>query len=204
MTKYTFKPKDFKTFSIPGLDARMSALDDNIRPQLHELGDYFSQFLETATGETFYPHVAKHARRVVNPPKDTWAAFATNKRGYKMQPHFQIGLFESQLFVMYGIMHEAKDKGQQVAVFENNMDALKQLPADYSISLDHMTQEKTYIKDMDDASIQEAIERVKNVKKGEFFVARTLEPNASELKSDKAFLTFLEDTFTQLLQFYKF
>ena len=57
---------------------------------------------------------------------------------------------------------------------------------------------------MDDASIQEAIERVKNVKKGEFFVARTLEPNANELKSDKAFLTFLEDTFTQLLQFYKF
>lgn len=204
MTKYTFKPKNFKAFTVDGLDARMEALNERVRPQLNHLGDYFAQYLETATGEIFYPHVAKHARRSVNPPKDTWVAFATNNRGYKMQPHFQIGLFESQLFVMYGIMHEAKDKGQQVAVFENNMDALKQLPADYSISLDHMTQEKTYIKDMDDASIQEAIERVKNVKKGEFFVARTLEPNASELKSDKAFLTFLEDTFTQLLQFYKF
>lgn len=204
MTKYTFKPKNFKAFTVDGLDARMEALNERVRPQLNHLGDYFAQYLETATGEIFYPHVAKHARRSVNPPKDTWVAFATNNRGYKMQPHFQIGLFESQLFVMYGIMHEAKNKGQQVAVFENNMDALKQLPADYSISLDHMTQEKTYIKDMDDASIQEAIERVKNVKKGEFFVARTLEPNANELKSDKAFLTFLEDTFTQLLQFYKF
>lgn len=202
MTKYTFKPKDFKTFSIPGLDARMSALDDNIRPQLHELGDYFSQFLETATGETFYPHVAKHARRVVNPPKDTWVAFATNKRGYKMQPHFQIGLFEGQLFVMYGVMHEAKDKAQQVKVFEDQFDQLKNLPADYSVSLDHMSQEKTLIKDMDDSSLQKAIDRVKNVKKGEFFVARTLQPGADELKNDKSFISFLEDTFTQLLKFY--
>ena len=37
----------------------------------------------------FYPHVAKHARRSVNPPKDTWVAFATSKRGYKMLPHFK-------------------------------------------------------------------------------------------------------------------
>ncbi|HGZ4547455.1 DUF1054 family protein, partial [Staphylococcus aureus] len=110
MTKYTFKPKDFKAFNVEGLDARMEALNEYIRPQLRELGEYFSDFFTSQTGETFYPHVAKHARRSVNPPKDTWVAFATNKRGYKMLPHFQIGMFEDQLFVMFGIMHEAKDK----------------------------------------------------------------------------------------------
>ncbi|MDN8837100.1 DUF1054 family protein, partial [Staphylococcus aureus] len=74
-----------------------------------------------------------------------WVAFATNKRGYKMQPHFQIGLFENQLFIMYGVMHEAKDKAQQVIAFENQFETLKNLPNDFSISLDHMSQEKTYI-----------------------------------------------------------
>ncbi|MGT2652627.1 DUF1054 family protein [Staphylococcus aureus] len=83
MTKYTFKPKDFKAFNVEGLDARMEALNEYIRPQLHELGEYFSDFFTSQTGETFYPHVAKHARRSVNPPKDTWVAFATSKRGYK-------------------------------------------------------------------------------------------------------------------------
>ena len=39
--------------------------------------------------------------------------------------------------------------------------------------------------------------------KGELFVARTLAPNANELKTDKAFLNFLEETFAQLLKFYK-
>ena len=83
MTKYTFKPKDFKAFNVEGLDARMEALNEYIRPQLHELGEYFSDFFTSQTGETFYPHVAKHARRSVNPPKDTWVAFATNKEAIK-------------------------------------------------------------------------------------------------------------------------
>lgn len=68
MTKYIFKPKDFKVFQIEGLDARMEGLEKQIRPQLNALGDYFADYLETVTGETFYAHVAKHARRKVNPP----------------------------------------------------------------------------------------------------------------------------------------
>lgn len=203
MAKYTFKANDFKAFTVDGLDNRMEALNKHVRPQLHELGEYFSQYLEATTGEVFYPHVAKHARRSVNPPKDTWVAFAINNRGYKMLPHFQIGLFENQLFVMYGVMHEAKDKAQRVKVFEEQFQTLKNLPSDYSLSLDHMSQEKTYIANMSDDDIQSAIDRVKKVKKGELFVARTLAPNANELKTDKAFLNFLEETFAQLLKFYK-
>ena len=203
MTQYTFKPNDFKVFDVDGLDARMEALDKYIRPQLRELGEYFTQFLETETGETFYAHVAKHVRRSVNPPSDTWVAFATNKRGYKMEPHFQIGLFRDQLFVMYGIMHEGKDKEEKVKTFEEHFDYLKQLPDDYSLSLDHMKPEKKYIKDLTDEEIQAAIDRVKNVKKGELFVARTLDPSDYRLKKDQAFLYFLEDTFKHLLKFYQ-
>ena len=169
MTKYTFKPKDFKAFNVEGLDARMEALNEYIRPQLHELGEYFSDFFTSQTGETFYPHVAKHARRSVNPPKDTWVAFATSKRGYKMLPHFQIGMFEDQLFVMFGIMHEAKDKATRAKVFERKF---------------------------------KAIQRAINVKKGEFFIARAITPQDKRLKSDKAFIAFLEETFDQFLPFY--
>lgn len=37
MTQYTFKPKDFKAFEVEGLDARMEALNEYVRPQLHQL-----------------------------------------------------------------------------------------------------------------------------------------------------------------------
>ncbi|HDR3195103.1 DUF1054 family protein [Staphylococcus aureus] len=202
MTKYTFKPKDFKAFNVEGLDARMEALNEYIRPQLHELGEYFSDFFTSQTGETFYPHVAKHARRSVNPPKDTWVAFATSKRGYKMLPHFQIGMFEDQLFVMFGIMHEAKDKATRAKVFERKFKAIQQLPDDYRVCLDHMKSDKPFIKDLTDDDLKEAIQRAINVKKGEFFIARAITPQDKRLKSDKAFIAFLEETFDQFLPFY--
>lgn len=202
MTKYTFKPKDFKAFNVEGLDARMEALNEYIRPQLHELGEYFSDFFTSQTGETFYPHVAKHARRSVNPPKDTWVAFTTNKRGYKMLPHFQIGMFEDQLFVMFGIMHEAKDKATRAKVFERKFKAIQQLPDDYRVCLDHMKPDKPFIKDLTDDDLKEAIQRAINVKKGEFFKARAITPQDKRLKSDKAFIAFLEETFNQFLPFY--
>lgn len=202
MTKYTFKPKDFKAFNVEGLDARMEALNEYIRPQLHELGEYFSDFFTSQTGETFYPHVAKHARRSVNPPKDTWVAFATSKRGYKMLPHFQIGMFEDQLFVMFGIMHEAKDKATRAKVFERKFKAIQQLPDDYRVCLDHMKPDKPFIKDLTDDDLKEAIQRAINVKKGEFFIARAITSQDKRLKSDKAFIAFLEETFDQFLPFY--
>ncbi|HBP2807441.1 TPA: YktB family protein [Staphylococcus aureus] len=202
MTKYTFKPKDFKAFNVEGLDARMEALNEYIRPQLHELGEYFSDFFTSQTGETFYPHVAKHARRSVNPPKDTWVAFATSKRGYKMLPHFQIGMFEDQLFVMFGIMHEAKDKATRAKVFERKFKAIQQLADDYRVCLDHMKPDKPFIKDLTDDDLKEAIQRAINVKKGEFFIARAITPQDKRLKSDKAFIAFLEETFDQFLPFY--
>ena len=202
MTKYTFKPKDFKAFNVEGLDARMEALNEYIRPQLRELGEYFSDFFTSQTGETFYPHVAKHARRSVNPPKDTWVAFATNKRGYKMLPHFQIGMFEDQLFVMFGIMHEAKDKATRAKVFERKFKAIQQLPDDYRVCLDHMKPDKPFIKDLTDDDLIEAIQRAINVKKGEFFIARAITPQDKRLKSDKGFIAFLEETFDQFLPFY--
>ncbi|MBH4638663.1 DUF1054 family protein [Staphylococcus aureus] len=160
MTKYTFKPKDFKAFNVEGLDARMEALNEYIRPQLHELGEYFSDFFTSQTGETFYPHVAKHARRSVNPPKDTWVAF------------------------------------------ERKFKAIQQLPDDYRVCLDHMKPDKPFIKDLTDDDLKEAIQRAINVKKGEFFIARAITPQDKRLKSDKAFIAFLEETFDQFLPFY--
>ena len=41
MTQYTFHLKILKLFEVEGLDQRMEALNDYVRPQLHQLGSYF-------------------------------------------------------------------------------------------------------------------------------------------------------------------
>ena len=55
-----------------------------------------------------------------------------------MLPHFQIGLFRNQLFIMFGIMHEGRNKEEKVKIFDKHFDKLTSLPSDYSVSLDHM------------------------------------------------------------------
>ena len=52
MTQYTFKPKDFKAFEVEGLDARMEALNEYVRPT-SSIRDYFSEYFTSQTGETF-------------------------------------------------------------------------------------------------------------------------------------------------------
>ena len=110
-----FAAADFDVFEIDGLEAQMEALIWHIRPKLEELGARLSPVLALETGLEFYPHVAKHARRTVNPPKDTWVAFASNKRGYKAHPHFQIGLWGTHVFIQFAIIYEAVGKSSFAA-----------------------------------------------------------------------------------------
>lgn len=79
MTFNGFKAQDFNVFQTPGLDDRMEQIISQIRPKLETLGNRYSEELTAFTGEEMFFHVAKHARRTVNPPKDTWVAFAPNK-----------------------------------------------------------------------------------------------------------------------------
>lgn len=120
MTQMRFTEEDFNTFTIEGLDARMEVLKETVRPKLTALGEHFAPTLSALTGDEMFPHVAKHARRSVNPPADSWVAFANSKRGYKKLPHFQIGLWETHVFVWFAIIYESLSK-------KNMANCLKQI-----------------------------------------------------------------------------
>lgn len=83
-----FSQDDFNVFRIEGLDARMEAIKTTIRPKFEQLSNHFAPTLSSLCGDEMFVHIAKHARRTVNPPADTWVAFANSKRGYKKAPSF--------------------------------------------------------------------------------------------------------------------
>ncbi len=58
-----------------------------------ELDTYFAEQLAPELGTELFVHIAQHRRRTVYPPENTWSALSPNKRGYKMQPHFQLGIW---------------------------------------------------------------------------------------------------------------
>ena len=87
-----FKPADFKVFGIKGFNERMAAIRGRIRPKLTSIGEELAPKLSALVDCSLYVHVAKHARRTVNPPEDTWAAFGASRRGYKKDVHFKFAV----------------------------------------------------------------------------------------------------------------
>ncbi|MDY0396250.1 DUF1054 family protein [Virgibacillus halophilus] len=83
-----FDNEDFAIFSIEGLDHRMKALQERLQPKFAELGEELAADLSAKLGNEMFLHIAKHARRTVNPPDNTWLAIADSKRGYKKTPAF--------------------------------------------------------------------------------------------------------------------
>ena len=83
MARLGFTNDDFRVFRIPGFSARMNEIYARIRPRLIRLGDQLAPELGRRLHMEFFPHVAKHVRRSVNPPPETWTAFGPSQRGYK-------------------------------------------------------------------------------------------------------------------------
>lgn len=203
MKKYAFTNSDFKVFTVEGLAPRMEALIKTTRPKLDALGEYFSTYLSEQTDETFYPHVAKHLRRKTNPPNDTWVAFSTNNRGYKMLPHFQIGLFESHAFVLFGVIYESPDKKRMAAKWRKQIKTIQNLDDSYIIKGDHMKEDFDYVKDLKKKDIEDYISRLTKIKKGELMFGKLFYPNDEALSSDEAFLSAIEKTYFELLPLYQ-
>src|SRR5208282_2415632 len=83
MARLGFSAADFQVFKIEGFNERMASLYASVRPRLLKLGDELAPELARKLHLEFFPHVAKHARRTVNPPPETWCAFGPSLKGYK-------------------------------------------------------------------------------------------------------------------------
>lgn len=203
-TWHGFEPADFDVFSIEGLEPRMEQLIGQVRPKLHVLGDLLSPYLAELCGETFFPHVAKHARRTVNPPHDTWVAFAPSKRGYKAFPHFQIGLWGSHVFVQFAIIYESTSKGAFAERALAELASVRQsIPADFVWSKDHMVPEGLKHSDLTDDELAGLFERLRDVKAAELTCGIHMAKDDPRLKDPGKFVEIVKSVFATLLPLYR-
>lgn len=193
--------QDFEVFETPGLEERMALLTSRIRPKFEELGNEYSSFFSAKTGDEFFPHVAKHMRRKVNPPNDSWVAFAPYKRGYKALPHFQIGLWESHVFVILAVIYEAPGKSDMAERLLQS-EELRSIPEDMMLSGDHMKPQATPLNAMEEDDLINLITRLRDVKKGEFVIGRHLLRDDAVSMTKEDFNLFVEKTFEELLPVY--
>jgi uncharacterized protein YktB (UPF0637 family) len=198
-----FKNKDFQVFNIDGLDERMEALKTQIQPKFEQLGQHFAPSLAAMTGDEMHFHIAKHARRTVNPPKDSWVAFANNQRGYKMLPHFQIGLWETHVFVWFAVIYEAKIKGAFGEILLKDVKEIrKEVPSDYVWSKDHTKPEVIRQSEMTEEEHKELFDRLVNVKKAEILCGIQIPKEEAVKLSGNETIGRIEEAFQTLRPLY--
>jgi len=205
MTQTFFKESDFEIFTTDStLEIRMSAIQNEIQPKFKEIEEEILPFLNVQTDQNFFGHIAKHARRTVNAPKDTWIAFATNNRGYKMLPHFQFGLWGTHLFVYFGIIYESPNK-QSIAInFEKNKNKLyKMIPKDFVVSYDHMKPDVIQKSKMNKDEFNKGIQRFHDVKKAEYLCGITIAKDEAITLTKEELIQRIIETYNTLIPLYK-
>jgi uncharacterized protein YktB (UPF0637 family) len=203
MTFNGFNAQDFNVFQTDGLEERMNQIIHIIRPKLETIGNKYADELTSLTGDEMYYHVAKHARRTVNPPKDTWVAFAPNKRGYKMLPHFQIGLFETHVFIWFALIYESPIKDAYGKIFLKNLNKIKKaIPHDFVWSDDHTKPESFPHSEVKKKRLEEMATRLSTVKKAELLCGIHIPKTEAITMTEDEWHGRITDTFKTLLPLY--
>src|SRR5215510_13075235 len=120
MASPAFVAGDFRIFDVKGFAARMSEIRFRVRPKLGAFGESLSSSVGRSIGGEVFAHVAKHARRTVNPPDDTWVAFGPDARGYKKHPHFKVAVSRNCVRFLFEIGPEHADKKRWAAAWKKS------------------------------------------------------------------------------------
>ena len=112
-----FSAKDFEVFTIPDFAGRRGRIRAQIQPKLLALGEALAPVLAGSAGGEVFAHVAKHMRRTVNPPEDTWVAFGPEKRGYKKAPHLKMAISRHCVRFLFEVGPEYAEKWKWAAAW---------------------------------------------------------------------------------------
>lgn len=194
---------DFNVFTIEGLENRMTALQQQIQPKFRELGELYSATLSAHGLGEFHPHVAKHARRTVNPPSDSWVAFAPSKRGYKALPHFQIGLWDDRLFITLVVIYENTKKREISEALTKHPEVITNLPGHFIMSGDHTKKPSDSLQSLGESGIKALITRLHDVKSAELVIGVSLTAKEACQLSKTQFFDLVHKTFEQLMPLYR-
>src|SRR3972149_1350761 len=118
MPSRAFVAGDVGVFGVRGFQARRREIRARIRPKLEAFGHSLGPAVARSIGGETFAHVAKHARRTVNPPDDTWVAFGPEARGYKKHGHFKVAVSRGGVRFLFEIGPEHADKRRGAAAWK--------------------------------------------------------------------------------------
>ncbi len=207
MVASVFAVSDFRVFEITGFGGRMHAIAQKIRPKLTLLGEVLSPGIGRLVGAEAFAHVAKHARRTVNPPEDTWVAFGPDPRGYKKHIHFKVAISGNCVRCLFEVGPEHQDKRGWAAAWDRR---IGHLVADLSRAKgiswfkdEHDEDPATGVKDFGPERFRAILQDLSRRRDGQLVLGRRLSRAEVTRMTAHAFQKTALDTFRLLAPLYR-
>lgn len=182
----------------------MAGIRERIQPKFKAIGELLADDLTVLTGSEMFLHIARHARRKVNAPVDTWMAFSPSKRGYKQYPHFQIGLFDDRVFIWLAFIYEVANKAEIAGRLLANIDRIrKALPEDAFVSFDHMKKDARSVSGISASDWESYFLRFRNMKNAEILIGKQIGKDDRVVRDGERFIELARTVLRQVTPIYK-
>jgi len=197
---------DFRVFEIPDFAGRMRAIREQVRPKLTALGESLASHIGRLIKGEVFPHVAKHARRTVNPPEDTWVAFGPDRRGYKKHAHFKVAVSKNCVRLLFEVGPEHQDKrGWSVQWERRGRDLAAALSRTAGIGWfknEHDEDPAAAVKDVGQEQLRALLQELSRRRDGQLVFGRRLSRAEVTGMTPQAFEKAALDTFRALAPLY--
>ena len=207
MPSGAFGPADFKVFDVSGFQSRMDLIRTRIRPKLETLGRSLAPAVGRSVGDDTYAHVAKHARRTVNPPDDTWVAFGPDARGYKKHCHFKVAVSRHCVRFLFEVGPEHDDKKRWAAAWKKNAGklgpVLRRMKDLAWFANEHDETPAEALGDMAPDGLEEMSDTLTRRRDGQLVLGRAVLAEEAQRWTDAQYRAAALDTFRALVPLYR-
>ena len=122
-----------------------------------------------------------------------------DNRGYKKYPHFQLGITGEYIVMWLSFIDNPEYEGEMADTFLKNLEWFDQLPKDTKLNVDHT---KNNYHELDENELIKALERWKQVKKGEFQIGRIITKDDKMLQDAHVTKQYMLETYQSLVPLY--
>lgn len=196
----TFTKSDLEIFQIMDFQKRMQALKTQIRPKLESLGEEMAPLLMHQFKQEFFVHTAKHMRRKVNPPDETWVALGPQSRGYKAYVYFALCVGKDGAQARVVMKDECKLRPELGRNLKTNQEFFLKRGRDFGKLTNYLKRDEKYrglqVRDLK-AYLAETSERLVKLKSALFDVGLPLKANSRSLVQEAV------EAFDKLFPFYE-
>src|SRR5947199_3097573 len=207
MPSLAFVTGDFKVFDVEGFRPRMAELRSRVRPKLEVLGKSLAPAVSRSLGGEVFAHVAKHARRTINPPDDTWVAFGPDARGYKKHCHFKVAISRHAVRFLFEVGPEHGDKKRWAAAWKRNAPrlgpVLRRVKGLAWFKNEHDDEAAAPLADLSPERLAELADELTRTRDGQFVLGRTVPAEQAARWTEAQYRDAALETFRALAPLYR-